>query len=126
MILCWEDEVNMKHKKVIMFILLVLAISLGVGLVYFLYCRSCYNRQMSVPQNNILSTPQEVDDFISESGPFSKENLKLIRDAEEEAYMYPEWDKKMVGNIYIEITSGNFWNPQMEIVKVVPTSGGLY
>lgn len=116
----------MKHRTVISFFILVLVIVLGAGLTYYLYCRSCYNRQISITQNYILSTPQEVDDFLSKCGPFSKENLELIRTAEEEAYMYPEWDKKMVGNIYIEITPGNFWDPHMEIIKVVPTSGGLY
>ena len=126
MILCLEDKVYMKRKMILFFLIVVLAIILGVGLMYYYYCRRCYNRQISMPQNNILSTPQEVDDFISAYGPFSEKDLQLIRDAEREAYMYPEWNKKMVGNIYIEVTPGEFWNPYMEITKVVPTSGGIY
>lgn len=69
-----------------------------------------------------LNTPDEVEHFIEEYGPFSDEDMDLIIKAEEEARFIPEWENRGIdGLIYVEVSPGSFWDPRMEIEFILPT-----
>ena len=116
----------MNKKIVIIFIILPVVLFLLVFSAYYVYCRKMYNRQNQFPQNNYFSNPQDVEDFIEKSGPYTDKDLERIRNAEKDAYMYPEWDKSKCGEILIEIVPGDYWNPYVEVVDVYSSKTEIF
>lgn len=47
-------------------------------IVYVLYCNHCYQAQEEKKATMYLNTPDEVEHFIEEYGPFSDEETALI------------------------------------------------
>ena len=106
-------------KKVAIFLGLLILLA---GSIYVLYCNHYYQVQEEKKAAMYLNTPDEVEHFIEEYGPFCDEDMDLIIKAEEEARFIPEWEKRGIdGFIYVEVSPGSFWDPKMEIDFILPT-----